>query len=78
MVKYWTLSPLFEEKSENVSLFIIVLEVLARDKKAWIVNKKHKNWKERNSVYTIGIMRVYVENPKEATKKKNLLKFRSE
>lgn len=78
MVKYWTLSPLFEEKSENVSLFIIVLEVLARDKKAWIVNKKHNNWKERNSVYTIGIMRVYVENPKEATKKKNLLKFRSE
>ena len=73
MVKYWTLSPLFEEKSENVSfnfLFIIVTEVLARDKEAWKVNKKHKNWKERNSVYTIGVMRVYVQNTKEGTKKK--------
>ena len=33
MVKYWTLFPLFQEKSKNVSfnlIFIIVLEVLAR------------------------------------------------
>ena len=71
MVKYWTLFPLFQEKSKNVSfnlIFIIVLEVLARRQREMKSKQKakKKNWKT-----FISIMRIYVENPKEATKRKS-------
>lgn len=66
MVKYWTLFPVFQEKSKNVSfnlLFIIVLDVLARTQGEMKSKQKaKKNWKK-----FVSIMRVYVKNPKEAT-----------
>lgn len=50
MVKYWTLFPVFQEKSKNVSfnlLFIIVLDVLARRQGEMKSKQKaKKNWKK--------------------------------
>ena len=55
MVKYWTLFPVFQEKSKNVSfnlLFIIVLDVLARRQGEMKSKQKAKKKKiERNSYY---------------------------
>lgn len=66
MVKYWTLFPVFQEKSKNVSfnlLFIIVLDVLARRQG----EMKSKQKAKKKKLKEIHIMRVYVKNPKEAT-----------
>lgn len=65
MVKYWTLFPVFQEKSKNVSfnlLFIIVLDVLARRQ-----GEMKSKQKAKKKLKEIHIMRVYVKNPKEAT-----------
>lgn len=54
MVKYWTLFPVFQEKSKNVSfnlLFIIVLDVLARRQGEMKSKQKAKKKIERNSYY---------------------------
>ena len=67
MVKYWTLFPVFQEKSKNVSfnlLFIIVLDVLARRQGEM---KSKQKAKKKKKLKEINIMRVYVKNPKEAT-----------